>query len=108
MHGLSTGRWQGSQLTEADEDREGELEVTVHPAACAGLDDGAQAWLESEATRLPVVLKHDAHYRKDCVYAPRARSVRRQLCVNQLVTARLTDFGDGAAYYDQGVRITPR
>lgn len=108
LHGLSTGRWQGSQLTEADEEREGELEVTVHPNACGGLPDGAQAWLEAEAMRLPVVLKHDAHYRSDCVYAPRARSVRRQLCVNQLVTARLTDFGDGAAYYDQGVRITPR
>jgi anaerobic selenocysteine-containing dehydrogenase len=108
LHGLSTGRWQGSQLTEADEEREGELEVTVHPSACAGLDDGAKAWLETEAMRLPVVLKHDASYRTDCVYAPRARAVRRQLCVNQLVTARLTDFGDGAAYYDQGVRITPR
>ena len=28
-------------------------------------------------------------------------------CANALVRARLTDAGEGAAYYDEGVRLEP-
>lgn len=102
---LSTGRWQASQLTEVDEDREGPLVVTAHPDACLGIGDGEEAWLESRVGRLRVVVHHDREFRRDTVYAPRARSVRRGLCVNSIITARETDFGGGAAYYDEPVRL---
>lgn len=105
---LSTGRWQASQLTEADEDREGPLVVTVHPevgAAGAGIRDGGRARLESRLGALEVVVRCDPAYRRDTVYAPRARSAARGLCVNLLIGARLTDLGEGAAYYDEGVRL---
>lgn len=102
---LSTGRWQASQLTEADEDREGPLVVSAHPAACLGIADGDEAWLESRVGRLRVVVRHDSAYREDTIYAPRARSVRRGLCVNAIIAARETDFGGGAAYYDEPVRL---
>ncbi len=108
LHGLSTGRWQTSQLTDADEEREGELTVTCHPDVAGGVADGGAAWLESALGALPVVVRHDADYRKDTVYAPRARQVRKNRCVNQLVRARVTDFGEGAAFYDEGVRLRPR
>ncbi len=40
LHGLSTGRWQTSQLTDADAEREGELAVTCHPDSSGGSMDG--------------------------------------------------------------------
>src|SRR5690606_4240287 len=94
-----------SQLTRADEEREGPLVLTAHPSAAAGLEDGAEAWLESRVGRLRVVLKLDARYRPDTVYAPRARSVALGKCVNAILSARLTDHGEGAAYLDEGVRL---
>lgn len=105
LHGLSTGRWQGSQLTEADEEREGPLTVTVHPASAGDLADGDHGLLESAIGAIPVLVRHDSAYRRDTVYVPRARSVRLRRCVNLLVRARATDFGGGAAYYDERVRL---
>ncbi len=102
---LSTGRWQASQLTRADEEREGALVCTVHPDAAPGIEDGGEAWLESRVGRLRVVVRHDDRYRKDTVYVPRARSVADGRCVNAIISARLTDHGEGAAYYDEGVRL---
>jgi anaerobic selenocysteine-containing dehydrogenase len=102
---LSTNRWQASQLTEADEDREGRLEVTAHPAACRGIVDGGEAWLESRVGKLRVIVRHDSAFRADTIYAPRARSHRRGFCVNAIISARETDFGGGAAYYDEPVRL---
>lgn len=104
---LSTGRWQASQLTRADEEREGPLVCTVHPDAAAGVPDGGDAWIESRVGRLRVVVKHDDRYRRDTVYVPRARSYALGNCVNAIISARSTDHGDGAAYYDEGVRIRP-
>ncbi len=104
---LSTNRWQGSQLTEADEEREGPLVVVAHPNACPKIADGGPAYLCSRLGRLKVVVNHDENYREDTIYAPRARSVARRLCVNELISARLTDHGGGAAYYDERVRLEP-
>lgn len=102
---MSTNRWQGSQLTIADEQREGPLKVTVHPETARGLADGARAILRSRLGALEVVVEHDPNYRRDTVYAPRARSVALGHCVNAILAAELTDFGEGAAYCDQGVRL---
>jgi anaerobic selenocysteine-containing dehydrogenase len=102
---LSTNRWQASQLTDEDEEREGPLVVTAHPDACDGVPDGGRARLASRIGALEVTVRHDARFRRDTVYAPRARSVARGLCVNELIRARLTDFGGGCAYYDEGVRL---
>ncbi len=105
LQALSTGRWQASQLTDQDEEREGPLAVHVHPDTALGLADGAEAILESKIAAIPVVVRHEPEYRRDTVYVPRARSVAKGLCVNLLIRARLTDHGDGCAYYDEGVRL---
>jgi len=104
---LSTGRWQASQLTEADEQREGPLVVTAHPqtAATAGIERDTEAWLESRVGRLRVMVAFDERFRTDTVYVPRARSHAAGKCVNAIISARSTDHGDGAAYYDEGVRL---
>ena len=104
LQALSTGRWQASQLTDEDEAREGPLTCTVHPATTP-IADGGDAWLESRVGRLKVVVRHDDRYRRDTVYVPRARSHAAGRCVNAIIGARLTDHGEGAAYYDEGVRL---
>ena len=102
---LSTGRWQASQLTNRQEDAEGPLVVTVHPDAASGIEDGGAALLQSRHGELRVIVRHDAAYRRDTVYAPRARSFERGLCVNQIIAPHLTDHGESAAYYDETVRL---
>jgi len=94
-------------LTAADEEREGPLAVTVHPDAAAGIGDGEVGLLESRIGALEVVVRHDPDHRRDTVRVPRARSVRLGRNVNQLVRARLTDYGEGCAFYDEGVRLRP-
>lgn len=104
---LSTGRWQASQLTAADEQREGALEATLHPMSAPGFANGDRARLQSRIGDLEVVLRFDPAFRRDTVYVPRARSLAEGRCVNLLVEARLTDHGDSAAFYDQRVRLVP-
>lgn len=107
LFSTSTGRWQTSQLTSEEEEAEGPLEARVHPESAAGIADGARGRLESPLGALEVVVRHDPGMRRQCVLAPRARSLERGLCVNALVRARETDLGGGLAYLDQRVRLVP-
>lgn len=99
----STDKFQGSQWTEPPN---GPLEVTVHPDATT-LTHGADAWLESPNGRLHVVVKHDPAQRRDVALVPKGGQRRDGRGLNTLISARLTDIGEGAALYDQRVRLVP-
>lgn len=104
---VSSGRWQASQLTAADEEKDGPLLATLHPASAAGIKDGETARLTSRIGTLEVTLRHDKAFRRDTVHVPRARAHHLGRCVNVLIRPRLTDHGEGCAFYDEGVRLEP-
>jgi anaerobic selenocysteine-containing dehydrogenase len=102
---LSTDRAQASQWSRP---LEGPLEVTVHPAAAAGLPDGALARLESALGALDVRVRHDARQRQDVALVPKGGHLRAGRSANALIRARLSDHGEGAALFDELVRLVPR
>ncbi|MBK8252972.1 MAG: molybdopterin-dependent oxidoreductase [Polyangiaceae bacterium] len=101
---ISTERSQSSQWAKP---QEGPLVVTVHPSAANGVADGALARVESPSASLTVRLKHDPKQRRDIALAPKGGHYDAGRAANALITARLTDFGEGAAIYDDRVRIVP-
>ena len=84
---------------------EGPAVVTVHPDASAGIPDGALARLESPLAHLTVRVRHDPTQRRDVALIPKGGWVSDGQCANRLVQARATDDGEGAAYYDERVRL---
>lgn len=102
---LSTDRAQASQWSRP---LEGPLEVTVHPDAAAGLPDGAPARLESAIGALDVRVRHDARQRRDVALVPKGGHLRAGRAANALIRARLSDHGEGAALFDELVRLVPR
>jgi len=103
---LSTPESQSSQWVEAAAG-DGPLPATLHPDAAAGFRDGDEARLVSGVSSMPVRLRFDARQRRDVVLVPKGGQLRNGRCVNALVGARLTDAGEGAAYYDEAVRVEP-
>jgi len=101
---LSTDRAQSSQWSEA---QVGAPVCTVHPdvAAAFGLADGATARLASRLATMEVRVRCDARQRRDVALVPKGGHHRLGRSANALVRARLTDLGDGAALYDEGVRL---
>ena len=101
---LSTDRAQSSQWSEA---QVGAPVCTVHPdvAAAFGLADGAPARLASRLGTMEVRVRCDARQRRDVALVPKGGHHRLGRSANALVRARLTDLGDGAALYDEGVRL---
>jgi anaerobic selenocysteine-containing dehydrogenase len=81
--------------------------VTVHPDAAAGIPDGGAARLESRIGVIVVKVKHDPRQRRDVCLTPKGGHRHDGRCMNSLVRARLTDAGEGAAYYDERVRLIP-
>ncbi|MEZ4310299.1 MAG: molybdopterin-dependent oxidoreductase [Polyangiaceae bacterium] len=101
---VSTERSQSSQWARP---QKGPLVVTVHPDSAAGVPDGGLARVESPRGSLTVQLRHDPRQRKDIALAPKGGHFDEGRAANALVTARLTDFGEGGAIYDDRVRILP-
>ncbi|MFN7974277.1 MAG: molybdopterin-dependent oxidoreductase [Acidobacteriota bacterium] len=101
---FSTPRRQSSQLTRAEE--EDHLDARVHPGAAPGFGDGDLARLESRLGSIIVRLRLDPEIARELVMVPKGGSLAGGLCANVLVRARTTDFGLGAAYYDEKVRLT--
>ncbi len=101
---LSTEKAQASQWVRAPPSR---AEVTVHPDAAAGLPDGAHARLESKVGAIDVVVRHDARQRRDIALMAKGGHLSNGTCANALTEARLTDSGEGAALYEQLVRLVP-
>jgi anaerobic selenocysteine-containing dehydrogenase len=101
---LSTADSQSSQWTHKSE---GPLVVTVHPDAAAGIADGGLGRLESPIGALDVRVAHDQKQRRDVAIVPKGGHLRDGRCPNVLVQAATTDIGEGAALYDERVRLVP-
>jgi anaerobic selenocysteine-containing dehydrogenase len=101
---LSTADSQSSQWTRTPE---GPLPVTVHPDAAAGIADGGLGRLESAIGSLEVRVSYDAKQRRDVAIVPKGGYVRDRRSANILVRAATTDIGEGAALYDERVRLVP-
>jgi len=102
---LSIREAQASQTTAGAQ--EGPASARVHPESAAGIADGSLARVESRIGGMTVRLCHDSGLRKDLLLVPKGGWLHRGRCANALVRARLTDAGEGAAYYDETVRLVP-
>jgi hypothetical protein len=71
-----------------------------------GRADGSVCRLESRLGSIPVRLKLDPRQRRDVAIMPKGGHLSRQQSANALIRARTTDLGEGAAYYDERVRLT--
>jgi len=101
----SSRAWQTSQLPEP---AQSDAPVcTVHPDAAAplGLGDGDPAVVQSPLGRLAVQLLLDPRLHPDACVVHRGGWLRHGRAVNTLVQAAATDLGEGAALYDQRVRL---
>jgi len=103
LMGLSTVRAQASQWPSREQ--HGPPEVTVHPEAAAGLEPGQRAYLESELGRMEVRVVLDERQRRDLALIDKGGWFHSGRCANALVSARATDAGGGAVYYDTPVRL---
>ncbi len=101
---LSTEKSQSSQWVHPPT---GPATVTVHPQAVPGLAEGQLVRVESEIDSLVAILHLDPRQRRDLALLPKGGQLSDGRCANALIRAQLTDAGEGAAYYDQGVRIRP-
>ncbi len=101
---LSTEKAQSSQWAGR---REGPATVTVHPIAANGFEDGQLVRLESAVGSLVVRLRFDPRQRTDVALTVKGGWLSDGRCANEIVPARTTDLGGGAAYYDTPVRLLP-
>ncbi len=101
---FSTPRAQASQWSAAWDGAP--AEARCHPDVAAGIADGSDVWLVSRVGRVRARLRHDAALRRDMLMIAKGGWLQHG-CANALVRARLTDAGEGAAYYDEGVRLEP-
>ena len=102
LHSMSTYKVQSSQMPVALQ--QVPPEVILHPESAGGLPDGTLARLVSPIASVTVRLKFDPRQRRDLVIYHKGRWGKYG-GPNTLVRARATDAGEGAAYYDEGVRI---
>ena len=100
----STYRNQSSQISAASQ-RE-TPSIPLHPDAAPGHEDGSLARLASPINAVTVRLHFDPKQRRDVVIYSKGRWGKHG-GPNSLIRAQVTDAGEGAAYYDQGVRIEP-
>ena len=99
---VSTPRSQSSQWARPPELP---LELTVHPDAAAGLDDGSVCKLESALGAIAVRLRLDPKQRRDVALLPKGGHLAGGSAANAITRAALTDLGEGGALYDEPVRI---
>ena len=102
---LSTEKAQGSQWPAASQ--VGPATVTVHPDVAGDFADGETVMLESEIGALRVRLAFDDRQRRDVALMTKGGWMHRGRCANELIVAKATDAGGGAAYYDTPVRLLP-
>lgn len=95
---VSSPRTQGSQWAVPVE---GPAEARVHPTAGP---EGA-AYVETPLGRLAVRVVHDARVHPQAILMEKGGMLRQGRGVNALLTARETDLGGGADFYDQPARL---
>ena len=103
LHALSTPESQSSQWSPSEPDAP--VEARVHPSSANGLADGSRATLRSALASMPVTVRHDPAQRRDVVVLPKGGSLAKHRCANALTRGRLTDAGEGAALYEEPVRL---
>jgi hypothetical protein len=54
---------------------------------------------------MEVTVVHDPAMRRDVVLVPKGGTLARGRCANAITRARLTDAGEGAALYEEPVRL---
>ena len=95
-----------SQASQAAAQREpGPPEARVHPAAANGIPDGSPARVVSPHGELEVVLRHDDRLHPTVLHMDKGGWMSADRCANVLIRPRATDFGGGACYYDERVRV---
>ncbi|MBM3802132.1 MAG: molybdopterin-containing oxidoreductase catalytic subunit [Acidimicrobiia bacterium] len=102
MMSLSTEKSQSSHWATP---QQGPATVTVHPDAAGGLPDGSLCRLESRIGSMTVRVRYDAQQRRDVAILPKGGHYSDGRCANALLRARTTDLGEGAALYDERVRL---
>ncbi|MCB9608581.1 MAG: molybdopterin-dependent oxidoreductase [Polyangiaceae bacterium] len=102
---LSTPRAQSSQWATKPELP---LEARIHPETASGFTDGAVVDLESAHGSMPVRLVFDPDQRKDVALLPKGGHLAWNASANALITAQLTDLGEGGVLYDEPVGLRPR
>ena len=103
---ISTEKAQSSQWARPRAAGDGPAVATVHPDAAPGRRDGDVVTVESDAGSMSVRLKLDPRQRKDVLLMAKGGWLSAGRCANLLISARETDAGGGAVYYDTPVRIT--
>jgi len=103
LQAFSTPQSQSSQWSPAEP--EGPVTATVHPDAAGGFADGARVTLRTVLGAMDATLRYDPAQRRDVVLVPKGGSVGRGRSANALTRARLSDEGECAALYEEGVRI---
>lgn len=99
---VSTPKAQSSQWATPP----GELpQVTVHSQAAPDMGDGEVVRVESAMGSLRARIKLDDSLRPEVLLMSKGGMSRDGWCPNALIRAQLTDEGEGAAYYDEPVRL---
>ncbi len=94
-----------SQMLPEDQNRPPVVRVAPDSACLQDLDLEKPVELVSPLGRLKVLVQTEAGLHPGAVIYRRGDWISRGGGVNQLIAARLTDIGSGAAYYDQYVRL---
>lgn len=103
----SSRGWQTSQIPEAEQSAPASCMVHPEAAAAAGVADGDVARVVSSLGQLRVTVRVHADVHPQACVVPRGGWIRHGRGVNALVQAAATDLGEGAALYDQRVRLEP-
>jgi anaerobic selenocysteine-containing dehydrogenase len=101
---LSTEKSQSAQWAKP---QTGLIAVTVHPWASSGIPDGSPGRLVSALGAIEVEVRHDKRQRRDVALLPKGGHFHAGRAANALIKARTTDHGEGAALYDERVRLEP-
>lgn len=99
---ISTPKGQSSQWSC---ELTGPAEVFIHPDSARGFRDGEIAYVESRRASMEVIVRTDPKVRREVMVTAKGGMIRQGRCSNLLVSATLTDFGEGCAYYDEPVRL---
>ncbi len=94
-----------SQMLPADHNPLPTIEISKDGPGLAGVDLNKQVWLVSPLARMPVNIKINSALRPELAIGRRGGWARYGHGYNRIIEAGLTDMGEGAAFYQQFVRL---
>lgn len=103
---VSPREWIGSEIPE-NEHESGVLSVQVHPKVLKekNIEEDEEIWLKSQQGKLLVKAKKNATLRTDYVLTNRGGWNKYNKCVNILTLDLISDYGNGAPYYETFVKL---